>query len=261
MEQLLQAVRERIGSFDRPVTTEAERKEVASVAYKIARTKTAIDTVGKDLVASAKAEIKKVDAARKQARDTLDGWKEQVRAPLTAWEQQREKAAEAIGRITEAGNNPGTTTEEIKAIMERLGKCDVAAFCEDYQEAAKAALEQATEKAAVALEHAEEREKEQAELEALRKEKAEREAKEAQDRREAEIAERAKAQVLAAEAEKARKAEAEAERRKADKARRDRVESEVLADLLDNASLSDIQAALVWRAIAEESIRHIRVKW
>ena len=43
--------------------------------------------MGKDLVSEQKAEIKRVDAIRKHARDTLDELKVRIRKPLTDWEE------------------------------------------------------------------------------------------------------------------------------------------------------------------------------
>jgi chromosome segregation ATPase len=261
LEQLLHGVREKIDSFEGNIDTAAARSEIASMAHKIARTKTAIDAVGKDIVAGAKAEIKKIDSARKQARDTLDGWKAEVRRPLTEWENLRKESEEAIARIRESGNAPGVTVEEIEATITRLNACNHEGFAEEYQDAALEAKVRALTAAEEARQKEMKRIESEKELEALRAEKAEREAKEAQARRDAEIAERAKRE----EAEKIKNdkalAEAEQEARRSDAARRKQIESEVTADLVAHTSLNDNEIASVWRAIAAESIRHIRVQW
>lgn len=81
------------------VSTEDGRKDIAAVAYKVARSKTLIDDVGKALVADWKKKAKIVDAARKEARDFLDALKDRVRAPLTEWEAiEKTKKAEAEER-------------------------------------------------------------------------------------------------------------------------------------------------------------------
>jgi len=67
------------------VDTAKGRKQYASMGNKIARSKTAIDGLGKELVAELKELPKKIDASRKQWRDTLDEWKAEVTQPATEW--------------------------------------------------------------------------------------------------------------------------------------------------------------------------------
>ena len=58
--------------------TEKGRKHFASVAYKVARSKTYIDDLGKNLVADAKKQISLVDAERKSIKDQLDLLKSEI---------------------------------------------------------------------------------------------------------------------------------------------------------------------------------------
>jgi len=94
------ARKEVVGTID----TAKGRKEIASLAYKVAQTKTYIDTVGKDLVAEMKELPKQIDASRKVFRERLDALRDELRAPLDAWEAEqarieREKAeAEAAAK-------------------------------------------------------------------------------------------------------------------------------------------------------------------
>lgn len=86
------------------VGTAKTRKDIASLAYKVAQTKAYIDAVGKDLVTEMKELPKKIDETRREIRDRLDGLRDEVRAPLDAWEAEqarveREKAeAEAAAK-------------------------------------------------------------------------------------------------------------------------------------------------------------------
>lgn len=70
------------------VDTVAGRADIASLAYKVARSKTAIDDAGKALVVPMKQQINEIDEARKHARDFLDALKGEVRQPLTVWEME-----------------------------------------------------------------------------------------------------------------------------------------------------------------------------
>lgn len=68
------------------LTTEKGRKAIAAMAYKVTRTKTAIDDAGKKLNEDARKRINVVDAARRDIRERLDALAAEVRAPLTKWE-------------------------------------------------------------------------------------------------------------------------------------------------------------------------------
>ena len=70
--------------------TEKGRKAIASMAYKVARTKTAIDDAGKLLNEESRARINAVDENRREIRNQLDALKDEVRKPLTDWEQAEE---------------------------------------------------------------------------------------------------------------------------------------------------------------------------
>ncbi|HEN8483270.1 TPA: hypothetical protein U8165_005979, partial [Pseudomonas aeruginosa] len=90
LDPFLAKIREEIDGFVPDVTTRKGREAIASIAYKVARSKTALDNVGKELVAELKEVPKKVDAERKRMRDLLDSWQAEVRQPLTDWEQREE---------------------------------------------------------------------------------------------------------------------------------------------------------------------------
>jgi len=81
------------------VTEEKGRKQIARLAHKVARTKTAIDGAGKEYVSGLKNQAKKIDAIRKHAREYLDDVKAEVRAPLTEWEEQEKARQEEIERL------------------------------------------------------------------------------------------------------------------------------------------------------------------
>lgn len=78
------------------VETDAGRKAITSLAYKVARSKTTIDDLGKNFVGEQKAAIAAIDAVRKTARDFLDQLKAQVRQPLTDWEEAEQARIEKI---------------------------------------------------------------------------------------------------------------------------------------------------------------------
>ena len=86
----VKAIIDRIEKSARSIVFDVEtakgRKDIASIANKIARSKTYIDSLGKDYVSDVKASIKEIDNRRKTIRDCLDNLKEDVRKPLTEFE-------------------------------------------------------------------------------------------------------------------------------------------------------------------------------
>lgn len=91
LEPWLQQIRVEIDGFTPDISSRKGRDAIASMAYKVARSKTALDNVGKQLVADLKEIPKKIDAERKRVRDTLDAWQEEVRRPLTEWQAAEDK--------------------------------------------------------------------------------------------------------------------------------------------------------------------------
>jgi hypothetical protein len=63
------------------------------LGYNIARTKTYIDNIGKELTTEYKEVPKKIDAIRKNARELLDNLKDEVKKPLEEWQKEQEKIA------------------------------------------------------------------------------------------------------------------------------------------------------------------------
>lgn len=108
------------------ISTEKGRKAIASLALKVARSKTAIDDAGKDLNAAKRAEIEVVDADRRFARETLDALKAEVRKDLTAWENAdnaRVAAHEAALAEIEGmvrGLPPNASTDHISGLIATL---------------------------------------------------------------------------------------------------------------------------------------------
>lgn len=73
------------------LSTDKGRKEVASLAHKVAKSKTYLDGLGKDYVAELKQLPKTVDAERKRMRDYLDVLRDEIRRPLTEWEDKEKQ--------------------------------------------------------------------------------------------------------------------------------------------------------------------------
>ena len=94
--QFYEAMREECDRHEPDLSTEKGRKAIASLAYKVARTKTAIDDAGKKLNEEARARINAIDEARRKIRQQLDDLRDDVRRPLTDWEDAEDARAETV---------------------------------------------------------------------------------------------------------------------------------------------------------------------
>lgn len=192
LDPYLQVIRAEIESFVPDLSTAKGRKEIASMARKVASSKTALDGFGKDLVAELKKKPAMIDAERKRMRDVLDKWRDEVRKPLTDYEaaEDARKAAheEAIGGIEllavgeDEAIGARLTSDELKRNLESVESIKMGDQWEEFESDAARAKEAAIEKLKGLIAAAEKYEAEQAELERLRKEQVEREEKERQER-------------------------------------------------------------------------------
>jgi colicin import membrane protein len=205
-------------ALDADVTTERGRKAIASMAYKVARTKTAIDEAGKKLNEEARARINAVDESRREIRAQLDTLKDEVRRPLTEWEAAEEVRVEACTKTLQLLRDSANVgfDETAAQVRGRLGAVEAMPIdpvtFDGYLPQAMALKEQAVIALTSAAERMEREEAERAELEKLRAEAAEREAREAAEREAKERAERERIAAEEAERQRAAAAEAEAQR-------------------------------------------------
>ncbi|WP_154914048.1 hypothetical protein [Klebsiella grimontii] len=230
LDPLIELIEKEARSLVPDVTTKKGRDAIASMAHKVARSKTYIDNAGKDLVAELKALPKQIDESRRVVRERLDALKDEVRRPLTEWEaeQERIKAEEAMNAMhAEALEMNIKFDQELAAKFEAdhemallmdkdidRERADKAAEAERQRIAREEEIKrQAEEKAKREAE-----EKHRAEMEAsARREAEERAAKERAERERIEAQQRAERDRIAAEqkAEADKQAAIDAERRKA----------------------------------------------
>jgi len=98
VDPLIEEITKKAKELVPDTSTGKGRDAIKSMAYKVTRSKTYLDDLGKQLVADKKAEIKKVEASRKIIRDKLDALRDKVKKPLTDWEvaEEKRKAEEAL---------------------------------------------------------------------------------------------------------------------------------------------------------------------
>lgn len=203
-DDLLAHIKAEIDAFEPDLSSAKGRDAIKSFAYKIRRTKTAIDDAGKKLNEEARARINAVDAARREVREELDGLAEQVRKPLTDWEEADKARIEECRLDIESFKKAGVVTlnDTSETVRERgtdlwRQSIDPERYRELTDEA-QAAKDQAVATLQSALARLEKEEADAAELEKLRAEAAERDRIEA-EKRAAEEAERQRAEAEAAE--------------------------------------------------------------
>lgn len=102
MEETLNKIKEKAMAHVPDISTDQGRKDIASLAHKVARTKTLIDDFGKDRIAEAKKIIDAINPLRKQARDFLDALKSDVRKPLDDYEAEQARIKEEEDRKEKA---------------------------------------------------------------------------------------------------------------------------------------------------------------
>jgi hypothetical protein len=202
------------------ISTEKGRKAVASLAYKVSRTKTFIDEQRLALVAGEKKRLALIDAEGRVFREELDALRDEVRQPLTEWENaEKERIAEHETALLEISACSSFSSEAtVQEIDERLAYVDSLSQ-RKYQEFTKRATEAiaaARESLTTQRDTTVQREVERAKLERLRLEEEVRKQREHEEA----IAARAKAE---AEAATQRKAEA---KERAAIAERERIERE-----------------------------------
>lgn len=255
IDPILARIRQEIDAFEPDISTKRGRDSIASIAYRVARSKTYLDGVGKELADEQKEIPRKIDAARKKLRDTLDTWRDEVRKPLTDWEAAEEARVNFIkANIDELKGTIADTAERpVLLLRERLQEVNQdIPTAEKFAEYHGAAMELHVKAVAALTERiaaAEKREAEAAELARLRAEAVERERveREAQAKRDAEERERKAAEAAAA----AERAKAEAALRAAqDEA--ERKDSEHKA-ALEAAERKATEAAARAKAEAEQA--------
>jgi hypothetical protein len=244
LDPWLEQVRAKVEEFKKvlpDLKTRKGREAYASMAHQIAKSKTALEAVGKEISAKQKEIPKLIDAERKRVWDTLESWQKEVRQPLDDWQAAEDarvaKHEEGIQQIKDMalfGETPPASV--VARVIDDLEAIEINDAWEEFLAEAAQAKDQTLAKLRTLFAERVQYEAEQAELVRLR---AEAEAQ-AQRDRDAEIA-----RVAAEQARLQAEQQAQAEREAA--ARREQ-------ELLDQAAATQraaAQAALDAEAAAE----------
>ncbi|HEE9909100.1 TPA: hypothetical protein R8G48_002127 [Citrobacter braakii] len=299
LDPIIEKIEKEARSLVPDVTTKKGRDAIASMAHKVARSKTYIDNAGKDLVAELKALPKQIDESRRIVRERLDALKDEVRRPLTEWEaeQDRIKAEVAMSAMhAEALEMNIKFDQELAAKFEAdhemalLMNKDIDRDREEQrrlaeqaqrerderlkQEAAEQARRDAEAKHKAEIEAAARREaEEKARAELAERQRIEAEQRAVREKQEAEArAEREKAAAVEAERLKAKQAEEarlaeqkriadEKAKREADVKHRKVVGTEIVNALTANTSISREQAIEVLKALMNGLVPRTQINY
>lgn len=299
LDPLIEAIEKEARSLVPDVTTKKGRDAIASMAHRVARSKTYIDNAGKDLVAELKALPKQIDESRRVVRERLDALKDEVRRPLTEWEaeQERIKAEEAMlalhvealamnedfdrqlaARIEsdhemallmndafdrEQADKAAEAERQRIAYEEEIKRLAAAAAAREVEQRAQHEREEAAHREAVLKAQAEQAERDR--IAAEQKAEADKQAAVEAERRKAQeeadrIRREAEQREQARLAEEKRKADEQA-RREADDRHRKAVGTEIVKALLANTSLTRDQAIEVLTAVKDGRIPHTGISY
>jgi hypothetical protein len=185
LEPYLKLVKAEIDKHVPDTSTKKGREAIASLAYKVAQVKSAVDKIGKDLKDEQKKIPDLIDSARNYAKETLQAWQDECRKPLTDWEIAEERRIVDIKADLAEVVDAGIRTKEewdslpIDAMRDRLkeveNQCMDKTYWHEFLEEAIYEQKQAIETMRGAIERRIKHDAEQLELAELRRKNAERE--------------------------------------------------------------------------------------
>lgn len=217
-DDLFNHIRSEISAFKPDLTTAKGRDAIKSFAFKITRTKTAVDDAGKKLTEEWRAKTSAVNEARNAVKQELTDMATSVRKPLTDWEAAEElrvkECRDTIQGIKSAMNvyiedtsetvrARGKEIYEITLDADRFG--EMLAEAQDAKDTTVASLRSA-------LARLTQEEADKAELARLKRAEADRLAKEEADRAAEEQRQREQEAIERQEREAREAQEAEAQR-------------------------------------------------
>jgi colicin import membrane protein len=94
IDGILARVRKEIDAFHGDISTAAGRAEIKSMAMKVVKSKTYLESIGAELAKEQKDVPKRIDATRRHIAVTLDAWRDEVRLPVTEWEAEQKRIQE-----------------------------------------------------------------------------------------------------------------------------------------------------------------------
>jgi len=172
-----------VAGFEPDLSTDTGRKEIASMAYKVAQSKTHLVKLGKELTKGWRESTKAVNAQIKETEDRLNIVRDDIRKPLTDWEQAEEKRIERVSIQLATIHAIGvidfdSTFEDMEKLLENANSIVIDSEVMKHQTSeAEDMLSEAKSRIQVAMIKKKQEIAQQEELEQLRADKAESERK------------------------------------------------------------------------------------
>lgn len=194
VDKIIAEIKEKANNFVPDMTTKQGREEIASFAYKIAKTKTILDKAGKSLTDKWREKTNLVNIERKKAREELDILKEKIRKPLTEWENKEkiriEECNKRIKELEDYKNLRDLSPTEFDECVQKVEFYKTYKW-EEFKVKAENLIEEAIEYLQTERDKALKQEKERLELEKLRKKDEERKIKDREEQIKKETKEKA----------------------------------------------------------------------
>src|SRR5574337_75776 len=113
-------------------STEAGRTAIKSLAFKVTKTKTAIEAARVELVGAEKKRLAAIDAEGKHLRDELDALVKEIRQPVTEFEEREKnriaKHEAALAALKDLLNTGGMTSDELAERLATATETDIGGF-------------------------------------------------------------------------------------------------------------------------------------
>ncbi|KQU96815.1 hypothetical protein ASD00_18390 [Ensifer sp. Root31] len=257
-EDLYEKIVKKVGEHVPDVSTKVGRDAIASLAYKVARTKTTLDKQGKDLTEEWRKNTSKVNATRNTISERLEALQKTVRQPLTDWEVAEDaridKHQAALDTLLSHVTLTVRPSEELRTMLASVDATIVDDSWDEFRDRADLAKADALAALTRLIAIAEKQEADARELAELRAEREAREAAEqakqdeearAEEERQAEQRQKEQAERIEREAREQAERDAQARIDAAEKEAREANERAERAAADERQRIADEQAAQV----------------
>ena len=180
---VIAAVKAEVAKLAPDITTAKGRKEIASMAYSVSKTKNDLDKAGKEFVSGLKNQVALVDKVRRNLWDDLESIQKEVRAPLDSWEREeelrvsaRENGLKKLEEIKQAHFKTVLSIEEALGFIQKLPQGED--YWQEFHSRFVVLSKEVGDSLFTRKVEIEEQAKKDAELEALRAEKEKRDQEE-----------------------------------------------------------------------------------
>lgn len=133
VDALFKHIADQIAGFTPDTSTAAGRKDIASLAYKVAQTKTAVDAAGKTLGDAAREVVSNLNKQRTAFKERFESLQAKAREPLDKWEAAEAARQKTVADLKEMLRTAGVVAlgATAKDVRDRYLKIKAIAFDKD----------------------------------------------------------------------------------------------------------------------------------